>query len=141
MVAVPAHAAADVQQDLGQKLKNAGYLVADGFRGMEMASVEAEQLAPRDRVAEVKLVRTDGAAFRADAKEFSFDGVQVVFGREGLLEHGVERGGEAFARGLAVGGRVLEAVGDPDVGDARRAERPAHRRADFARATAVRNPE
>ena len=106
-----------------------------------MAGVEAEQFAARDGVAEVEFVRADGATLRADAKEFSFNGVEVVFCRERLLENFVERGGETFARSAPVGGRVLESVGNPDVGDAGRPESFAHRGADFARAAAVFNPE
>ena len=141
VVAVPAHAAADVQQNLRQKLEHARNLVSDGFRGMEMAGVEAKQLAARDGVAEIEFVRANGATLRADAKEFRLNGVEVVLGGQWLLEDGVERGSEAFAGRLAIGGRVLETVGNPEVGHAGCAERLADRGADFARANAVCDPK
>jgi hypothetical protein len=55
VVAVPAHAAADVQQNLRHELERARNLVGDGLGGMEMTGVEAEQLASRDGIAEIKL--------------------------------------------------------------------------------------
>src|SRR5207247_6032453 len=100
-----------------------------------------EQFFARHGVAKIKLVRADDVAFTADAEEFWFDGIQIELRRDGLLENGVERFGEAFARGAAVGGRVFVAIGNPDVGDARRAERVADERADFTAADAVFNPE
>src|SRR5436190_11740852 len=78
VVAVPAHAAADVQQNLRQVEEHAGDLVGDALGGMEMAGVETEQLLARDGVAEVEFVRADGATLRADAEEFSFHGIEVV---------------------------------------------------------------
>ena len=86
-------------------------------------------------------MRADDVALRADAEQLAFDRVEVVLRIELLGEHGVERFGEPLARPVAVDGRVLEAVGDPHVGDARRAERPADRRADPAAGDAVVDPE
>src|SRR6185436_15009261 len=116
MVAVPTHAAADVQQNLRQELEHARNLVSNGLGRMEMAGVEAEQFEARDGIAEIEFVRANGAALHADAEEFRLDGIKIVLRRERLLEDGVERGGEAFARSLPVGRRVLETVGYPEVG-------------------------
>ena len=98
--------------------------------GMEMAGVEAEQLRRVMRVAEIELVRADGVALAADAEELALDGVEVVCRAERLLEDRVERFGQPLARADAIDRRVLHAVGNPDVGDAGRAERLAHRGAD-----------
>ena len=43
-----------------------------------MAGVEAQELLAREGVAEVKLVRADDVALRADAEELALDGVAVV---------------------------------------------------------------
>ena len=92
--------------------------------GWIVAGVEAEQLlAPRDRVAEVELVRADDVALRPEAEQLALDGVAVELRVDRLGEDRVERLGQPLARALAVDGRVLGAVGDPDVGDARRAQR------------------
>ena len=99
-----------------------------------MAGVEAQQLALRDRVAEIELVRADDVALRADAKQLRFDRVEIVPRVELLGEDLIERLPQPLARSLAVDRRVLLAVRNPDVGDARRTERLAHRRADPAAA-------
>src|SRR3712207_8444633 len=52
-----------------------------------------------------------------------------------------EGAGEAFARGFAVRGGVLLAVGDPDVRDTWGAEGLAHGRADPAAGDAMLDPE
>ena len=100
--------------------------------GMEMPGVEAEHLAACDGVTEVEFVRANGATLRADAEEFSFHGVEVVRRRKRFLENFIERRRQSLTGREAVGRRVLEAVGNPDVGDARRAECAPHRRADLA---------
>ena len=58
-----------------------------------------------------------------------------------LLEDGVERLGQPLARADAIDRRVLHPVGDPEVGDARLAERLAHRGADAPARDAVVDPE
>ena len=106
-----------------------------------MAGVQREQDLPADGVAEVELVRAGRVALRADAEELGLDGVDVVFRVDLLLEDGVERLGQALARAAAVGGRVLHAVRNPEVGEAGVAEGLADRRADLAAADAVLDPE
>ena len=86
-------------------------------------------------------MRADDVTFRADAEEFGLDGVEVDVRVDRLFEDGVERFGQAFARRLAVGGRVLVAVGDPDVGDAGVPSCFADRCADLAAGDAVLDPE
>ena len=46
MVAVPAHAAADVEQQAGNKEKDRGNFVGEGFGRMKMPGVEADGLLP-----------------------------------------------------------------------------------------------
>ncbi len=141
MVAVPAHAAADVQQDLVEVQEHGRDLVGDDLGRVVVAGVEAQQLLARDGVAEVELVRADDVALRADAEQLALDGVAVVLRVDRLGEDRVERLGQPLARPLAVDGRVLRAVGDPDVGDAGRAQRLADRGADPAAGDAVIDPE
>ena len=86
-------------------------------------------------------MRADDVALRADAEQLALDGVAVEFGVDRLGEDGVERLGQPLARALAVDGRLLGAVGDPDVGDARRTQGLADRRADPAAGDAVIDPE
>ena len=71
-------------------------------------------------------MRADDVAFGADAEELAFDGVEVDAADRAVRRRSASSDfGETFARRLAVDGRVLEAVGNPDVGDAGRAECPA----------------
>src|SRR5438105_1246432 len=90
---------------------------------MEMPGVQTKQLAMFDGIAQVKLMGAGHIAFRSDAEELGFDGIQIVFCVERLSENRVERFGQPLPRSLAIDGRVLEAVGNPDVGDAGSAER------------------
>ena len=142
VVAVPADAAADVEQDLGRgaagRRRSCRRCVRWGGSGRRRGRAAFAVL---DGVAEVELVRADDVALRADAEELALDGVEVVGRVERLGEDRVERFGEARARGLAVDGGVLHAVGDPDVGHAGGAEGLAHRGADLAAGDAVLDPE
>src|SRR5207244_8981892 len=89
MVAVPADSAADMQQDLIEVLEDRGELVRDDLGGMVVAGVEAEELAAREGVSQVELVRADDVALRADAEELALDGVAVELGVERLGGQGV----------------------------------------------------
>ena len=141
VVAVPPHAAADVQQDLVEVLEHGRDLVRDDLGRMVVAGVQAQELLARDGVAEVELVRADDVALRADAEQLALDGVAVVLRVDRLGEDRVERIGEPLARPLAVDGTVLGAVGDPDVGDAGGPQGLADRAADPAAGDAVVDPE
>src|SRR2546423_1518741 len=79
MVAVPAHTAADVEQELGQPGKDGGNLVGNALRRMEVARVEAEQLLIGNRIAEVEFMRADDVALGANAKQLALDGVAIEF--------------------------------------------------------------
>src|ERR1039457_242139 len=99
---------------------------------MKMPGVEAEEFLVLDRVAEIKFMHAHGVAFGANAEQFALDGVEIVLRIEWLSEDLIERRSEPFAWTAPVGGCVLHAVGNPDVGDGGAAERLAHRRADLA---------
>ncbi len=141
VVAVPANAAADVQQDFRHEAEDRGDFVGHVFGGVIMAGVEADELLVFHGVAEVELVHADRVAFGTDAEEFAFDGIEVVFGVELPGEDIVERGGEAFTGAASVGWDILHAIGDPDIGDRGGAERLAHGGADDAAGLAVFDPE
>ena len=122
VVAVPANAPADVQQDLVQIHEHRRDLVRDDLGRMVMAGVQAQELLAREGVAEVKLVRADDVALRADAEQLALDGVAVVLRVDRLGEDRVERFGEPLARALAVdraypcepsGIQTLVTQGDP----------------------------
>ncbi len=142
MVAVPAHAAADVEQQPGHVEQHGGDLVGDHLGGVEVACVEAEQhVAPAGRVAQVELVRADHVALGAEAKEFGLDRV-VAEPAVNLGGHDrVERLAQQAARGEPVDRGVLEAVGDPDIAHAGRAERAAEVLGDAPAGDAVLDPE
>ena len=63
------------------------------------------------------------------------------FGEIGFLKTASSDSASRARGRVAVGGRVLHAVGNPDVGDAGLAERLAHGRADFAATDAMLDPE
>ena len=141
VVAVPADAAADVQQQLRQEHQHRADLVGDGLGRVIVARIEGQQLAARQRVAVVELVRPDGVALAADAEQLALDGVAVVRRVDVLVEDRVERRQQPLARTDAVDRRVLHAVGNPEVGDAGVPERLADRRADAPAGDAVGDPE
>jgi hypothetical protein len=141
MVTVPAHAAADVQQDLIEPRQHGGQLVGHNFRRMKMARIEAQQLAVAERVAEVEFVRTHHVALGAEAEELAFDRIALLLRIHRLGKNRVERFGKPLPRTSAVDRRILGAVGNPDVRHARRAQRPAQRRTDAPANDAMLNPE
>ena len=75
VVAIPAHSPADVQQDLVQVHEHGRDLVGDDLGRMVMTGVQAKELAPRDGITEVKLVRADDVALGAESEELALDGV------------------------------------------------------------------
>ena len=63
---------------------------------MIVAGIEAQELLPRHGITEVKLVRADDVALRAEPEQFALDGVANVPGVERLGEDRVQRFGEAL---------------------------------------------
>src|SRR5688572_6047213 len=108
---------------------------------MEVSRIEAEHLLVLDRVTEIKLVRADHVAFRADSKQLAFHSIEMKFGIERLGEDFVQRAAEKFARRPPVGRQVLVAVWNPDVGDARRAQLAAEPLPNLAADDSVGDPE
>jgi len=141
VIAIPTDAAADVQQYFVEPHQDGRDLVGNRFRRVEMPGVEAEQLLAADGVAQVKLVRAHDIRFRAESEQLRLDGIAVEARVNLLGEHLVERPLQPFARRRAVGRRVLVAVRNPDVGDARRAQLAAEGGADFTAGHAVLDPK
>ena len=90
MIAVPANAAADVQQDLRQEDEHRADLVGDRLGRMVVPGVERVEHAPRQRVAEIELVRANGVALEAEAEQLALDRVEVVRAIDRLLEDRIE---------------------------------------------------
>ncbi len=78
MVAIPAYRAADVQQQPWHVEHGGGNFVGNHFSGMEVARIQAQRGLTAGGVAHVELIGADGVAFRADAKQFALNGVDVV---------------------------------------------------------------
>src|SRR5438874_2213423 len=126
MIAVPANAAADVQQNFLQRGEDGGDFVGHRFGGMKMAGVQAKELLISDGIAVIELMRADDIAFGAEAKELSFDRIEIMPRIELLRENGIKRLLQPLAGCLAVHWDILVAVRNPNVRDARRAECFAH---------------
>ena len=141
VVAVPADAAAQVQQDFIEEQQHRRNLVGDRLGGVEMARVEAQQLPLGHRVAQIELVRADHVALRADPEQLALDGVAVVGRVDRRGEQFVQGAAENLPRPKAVDGHVLHAVGNPDVRDAGRAQAAAEGLADPAAGDAVLDPD
>ena len=77
VIAVPADAAADVQQDLRDEHQHRADLVGDGFGRVVVAGVERVEHPARQRVAEIELVRADGVALDAEAEQLALDRVEI----------------------------------------------------------------
>src|SRR5438270_708585 len=95
VVAVPPHAAADVQEDAVHVAEDGRDLVGDALGRVEVTGVQAQHLAALDGVAEQELVRAHDVALGPQAKELGLDGVAV----------------DALATGLGVAGVQVDAVG------------------------------
>ena len=78
VIAVPADAAADVQQDLRHEHQHRADLVGDRLGRVIVAGVERVEQLARERVAEIELVRADGVALDAEAEQLALERVEVV---------------------------------------------------------------
>src|SRR5947209_12415568 len=97
---------------------------------MEMPGIQAQDLSSRQSIAEIKLVRTDYVALGADAKEFGLHSIPILTGVNLFSEHSIERLPEPLARPVSIHRRILETVGNPNVGNARRTQGAPKGRAD-----------
>ena len=122
MVAVPAHRAADVQQQARDVEHGGGDLVGDHFRRMEVAGIEAQRRLTAGGVTHIELVGADGVAFGADAEQLALHGVDMVRRVELLADHLIKGVQQPLARGEAVNGYILHAVRHPDIHHRRRAQ-------------------
>ena len=141
VVAVPMDAAAHMQQQAALLAADGGNLVADVFRRMEMAGIQTNKNILPGGIRQIEVGGTDGAAFRADAEQLRFDGVQFVFVTDFLRKAFVQRFQKPLAGGIAVGRSVFVTIWCPEVHDARRAQFLAELRADLAAGLAVVDPE
>ncbi len=141
MIAVPAHAAADVEEHLVKEGEYRAEFVGDDLGRMVVPRVESEEESVLDRVGEVELVGADHATLRADAEELRLHGVEEV--------RGVHVGGKDLVEGLAepltvrlsVHGGILESVGNPEIADARSAQLTPHEGPDLTAHDPVLDPE
>ena len=92
-------------------------------------------------VSQVELLRADDIAFAGESEELALDRVEAQLARNRLGQDPVERVLKQLAMDRTVRRHVLVAVGDPDVVDAGRAERPAHVRRNLAAGNRVIDPE
>src|SRR5579883_86627 len=115
VVAVPADTPAQVEQYLRHPQKSRGDLVRDPLGRMEVPSVQAENLAVVDRVAEVELMRPDNVGLGPEPEELRLDGVFVEARVNGFGENRVERFHQSLAWGFSVRRSVLVSVRNPDV--------------------------
>src|SRR5438552_546816 len=83
----------------------------------------------------------DYKALRADAEQLALHCIVMKARVELFGEDFIQRSLEDRARCFAIDRHVLEAIGNPDVGHARRAERLAELRPDFAAGDTVVDPE
>ena len=132
---------ADVQQQPIDPQQHRGDLVGNHLGGVEVARIQTKNRPARRRVSQVELVRADDIALRAETEELAFDRVEIVLAVQRLAEDFVQRFDQSHSRFPPVRGQVLEAVRDPDIGHAGRAERLAERRPDAATRPAVVDPE
>src|SRR5262249_44424846 len=86
-------------------------------------------------------MRTGNVALGAQAEELAFDRIAIESSIDRLGEDGVERAGEALPRTGTVDRALLRAIRNPDVGDARCAERAADRGSYLAAGDSVVDPE
>ncbi len=106
-----------------------------------MTGVEREQDLPTEGIGQIELHRTDDITLRANAKELRLHRVQVVARVDCFREDGVQRAAQPLARRAAVGGAVLVAIGNPDVGHGRRSQFLPEVFADLAAGDAVLDPK
>jgi hypothetical protein len=77
VIAIPADATTDVQEDFRHIEQDGRDLIGEIFRGMKVARVEAIDLLALDGVTEIKLVGADTIRFRSDAEKFRLDRVEM----------------------------------------------------------------
>ena len=141
MVAVPAYAAANVQQDLIEELQHGGNLRADDLGRVKMPCVQRIKRLAADGIAQRIFMACDRVALHAKAKELALHRGEhrllVVIGREDFIQ----RLRHDFAALDGVHTRVLVSIRHPEV---HRAGLPCARRKrarDLEAALAVLHPE
>lgn len=115
VIAVPADAAAEVEQEGRDIHQGGGNFVCKGFGRMEVTGVEAKDFLAADGVAEVEFVGADDIGFGADTEKFAFHGILDSICVQRLCKNLVECFLQALAWGEAVSGEVFHPIGDPEV--------------------------
>ena len=69
---------------------------------MEVTGVETKQLAPRNGVSQVELVRSHNVAFTSDPKQLRFHGIQIQIRGNGLRENRIQRFFESAPGSFAI---------------------------------------
>src|SRR6267378_3422741 len=141
VIAVPTHAAAELEEDVIHEAQGGRQLVGYDFGGVEVPGVQAQHDLPAGRVRQVELVGADRVALGADPEELALHGVPVELAGDRDRDHLVQRLDQAPSRAEAVVRLVLGTVRDPDVHDRWRAQRPAEMSADAAARLAMVDPE
>src|SRR6266403_183568 len=141
MIAVPTHAAAELEENVIHEAQHGRQLVGHDFGRVEVSGVQAQHDLPAGRVRQVELVGADRVALGADPEELALHGVPVDLAGDRDRDHLVQRLDQAPSWAEAVVRLVLGAVRDPDVHDRWRAQRPAEMSADAATRLAMIDPE
>ena len=98
VIAVPAHWTADVQQEARYIQHGGGDFVGNYFCRMEVTRIQTQRGLAAGGVTHVELVRAHGIAFRTDAKQLAFDGIDMVRRVEFLADHFVQCVQQTLAR-------------------------------------------
>ena len=104
MVAVPAHATADVEQQLVKIKQHGRDFVCDCFRWMKVTRVKCQQNFAAQRIRGVEFHRADHVTFRANAKEFWLHCIEVVARIDFFSEDRIEGFEKQVAGRATVGG-------------------------------------
>ena len=98
VIAVPTHWTADMQQQARHVQHGGGDFVGNHFGRMEVTRIQTQRRLATGGVTHVELVRAHGVAFRTDAKQLAFDGIDMVRRVEFLADHFVQRVQQTLAR-------------------------------------------
>jgi hypothetical protein len=90
VVAVPADATTDMEENFRHIHENGSQLVCNAFRRVEMPRIQTEQRLVFNGVTHVKLVGADDVTLTADAEELALDGVEMVVRVEFFRKHLIE---------------------------------------------------
>src|SRR3972149_11138702 len=108
---------------------------------MEMPKIEADHKPLRERIAQIKLVRSDHIALASYAEQLAFDRVLQYFTWKFSGVNSIERFEQPTSGSHSISGNFLASIRDPEIVYARAAKLAAHESAYFSRSPAVLDPE